>query len=240
MSGDATESRKMVLLTGAAGKIGRVVRVGLRPDYRLRLVDRRPLEGELQRGEEEVRADIEDFPVMERAMQGVAAVVHLAGMPTPEYTWEEVLHANIIGTYNVFEAARRAGVGKIVFASTGHVMGMYTKDDGWPIRPEQPVRPDSYYGYYSDAFGMSMICLRIGWFLERPHVAGALSGWLSPADTVQLVRRSIESNVRFGLYWGVSNNTRCHWDTTNVRRELGYDPVDNAEDYAHEILGTSP
>jgi dTDP-4-dehydrorhamnose reductase len=244
---DTSAAKKLVLITGAAGGVGSFLRPALRRDYRLRLQYREnPLQG-LAEGEEVVQADIEDLPAVERMVGGVDAIVHLAGEPSPGAAWEEVRGANIDGTYNVFEAARRAGVPKIVFATTNHVMGMYDRDRAWPIRPDQPIRPDSYYGvskafgealarYYVDDFGLAIVCLRIGWVLERPHNEAALRMWLSPADLAQLVRLSIETPVRFGLYYGVSNNTRLKWDIENVRRELGYAPADDSEAFAAAAL----
>lgn len=250
MTADTAETRRLVLITGAAGDIGSALRPRLRDDYRLRLhYYRRPLEA-LAEGEEAVQADIQDLSAVERIVQGVDAVVHLAADRRVGAPWEDVRGANIDGTYNVYEAARRAGVSKVIFASTNHVMGMYDRDHAWPIHPDQPVRPDSYYGvskafgealarYYADEFGMSMICLRIGWFLERPHNETSMWMWLSPDDTGRLTRCCLEAQVRFGTYYGVSNNRRLKWDIENARRELGYEPVDDSEVFAAEILGTT-
>lgn len=239
---------KLVLVTGAAGRVGTRLIPSLRGDYRLRLQYHAQPVANLNPDEEAVQAEIEDLTQVERIVRGVDAIVHLAGEPSPEAAWEAVRGANIDGTYNVFEAARRAGVPKVVFATTNHVMGMYDRDHAWPIRPEQPIRPDSYYGvskafgealarYYADAFGMSMICLRIGWVLDRPHNETALRMWLSPRDLGQLVRRSLDAPQKFGLYYGVSNNARCKWDISNARVELGYHPADDSEAYATEVLG---
>lgn len=238
---------KLVLITGAAGDIGSSLRPFLRDDHRLRLQYRqRPLEG-LSESEEAVQGDIEDLTSVETMVQGVDAIVHLAAERRADASWEQVHGPNIVGTYNVFEAARRAGVPRIVFARTNHVMGNYDRDRAWPIHPDQPVRPDGYYGaskafgealarYYSDEFDMSMICLRIGWFLERPFNETSMRMWLSPRDMGQLTRRCLVAEVRFGLYYGVSNNTRCQWDLENARRELGYEPQDNSEVFAADIL----
>jgi NAD+ dependent glucose-6-phosphate dehydrogenase len=235
--------RKKVLITGAAGQIGTAIRPFLRERYRLRLHDRRPVEQPVA-GEETVQADITDLAAMEYVARGVDAVVHLAGDRRVHAPWEAVHDANIVGLYNVFEAARRVGARKVVYASTNHVMGMYDRDEAWPIHPDQPIRPDSLYGvskafgealarFYADEYGMSMICLRIGWFLNQPNPANEmqLRMWISPRDMAQLVWRSIEVAVPFGIYYGVSNNDRVKWDYTNARRELGYAPQDNSENY---------
>ena len=238
-------ARPLIAITGAAGGIGTALRPSLRQAYRLRLVDREPL-ANLAPGEESVPADIEDYAAVELALAGVDAVVHLAGQSRWDASWDEVLGPNIRGTRNVFEAARRAGARKVVFASSNHVTGMYDRERAWPLHPDRPVRPDGPYGvskalgealarYYSDAFGMSMICLRIGWYLARPFDPNGLLMWISARDLSQLVRCSLESQVRFGIYYGVSNNTRRGWDIENARRELGYEPVDDSETFAAAI-----
>lgn len=241
--------RKKVLITGAAGRIGSTLWAGLKDRYDLRLMFHRkvlPTED----GEEVVIGSVSDLDKMEEAVDGVDAVVHMAGFPSSRWPFEEVLDANIRGTYCVYEACRRKGVNRVVFASTNHVTGNYEKD-GIYTTPDMPVRPDSHYGvskacgeamgrYYSDRFGISVICLRIGTFQSPEVLKGRLeegltrilSSWLSHRDTVQLVWRGIEAEqVKFGIYYGISNNTRAYWDTQNAREELGYAPEDNAEDH---------
>ncbi len=243
--------KKLVLITGATGSVGGALRPSLRQDYRLRLHYNRHPPAELSSDEESVQADIEDFAAVTRMVEGVDAIVHLAADSYTHATWKAVRGPNIDGAYNVFEAARLAGVYKIVFATTNHVMGMYDREQAWPIHPEQPVRPDGYYGvskafgealahYYADAFKMSVICLRIGWFLERPHNETALRMWLSARDLGQLVHLSLETPQQFGLYYGVSNNQQRKWDIENARQELGYNPVDDSEAFASEIESNNP
>lgn len=239
-------TRKRALITGAAGRIGQAIRPYLRERYRLRLmIHHTPVTPE---GDEEVvSADIEDLAAVEAAMSGVDAVVHLAANPSGRAPWEIVLGTNVVGTYNVFEAARRAGTRKIVFASTNHVTGWYERE-GIYTRPEMPVRPDSLYGvskafgealgrYYVDAFGLSVICLRIGSFQPKPRNERMLATWLSPRDCAQLVWRGIEADVPFGIFYGISGNTRRYWDISSAQEVLGYRPEDDAEAYAAEVLG---
>jgi len=239
--------RQKVLITGAAGRIGRVLRDGLRPRYDLRLMYHRTVLPATA-GDEVVVGSIADLATMEGAAAGVDAIVHMAGNPSVRAPWEEVLEANIQGTYAVYEAAHRRGVARVVFASTNHVSGYYERARVY-TRPEMPARPDSYYGvskafgedlgqYYADAFGLAVICLRIGSFQPDEAVAGRksdriLSTWLSHRDCVQLVWRGIEArHVQFGVYYGISGNRRAYWDIANARRDLGYAPEDDAERFA--------
>ncbi len=228
--------QKAVLITGAAGRIGTALRPLLRPTYRLRLADvRTPSEP----GDDFVQADTSDLPAMQAACAGMDAVVHLAGNPNTAATWDELRVSNVDSTYCVFEAARRAGANKVILASTNHVMGFYNLEGAYPIRVDAPIRPDSLYGvskafgealarYYSDAFEMSMICLRIGWFTPRdPTVRGLQSLWISARDLAQVIGLCIETPRRFGMYNATSNNSQGHWDLQATRDELGYAPQDD-------------
>ncbi len=237
--------RKKVLITGAAGRIGEVLHQGLRECYDLRLMYHRTVR-EVAEGEEVVRGSVADLAAMAEAVTSVDAVVHLAGDPAVSATWESVLEKNIQGVYCTYEACRNAGVKRVVFASTNHVTGLY-EEEGMYTTPEMPVRPDSLYGaskafgeslgrYYVDRYGLEVVCLRIGSFQPDSSVVGRksdriLSTWLSHRDCVHLVQCSIEADVRFGIYYGISGNTRGYWDLQNARRELGYVPQDNAEHF---------
>lgn len=237
-------TRKKVLITGAAGRIGQVLRQGLGRRYDLRLMYHRTVLPAVE-GEETIVGRISDLATMEEAAAGVDAVVHMAGNPSVQAPWEDILEANIKGAYAVYEAAHRQGVSRVVFASTNHVTGFYERE-GVYTRPDMPERPDSYYGvskafgedlgqYYADAFGLGVICLRIGSFQPAEAVAGRgsdriLSTWLSHRDCVQLVWRGIEATqVKFGIYYGISGNRRAYWDLANARQDLGYSPEDDAE-----------
>lgn len=239
--------KKRVLITGAAGRIGSSLAESLRDRYDLRLhyhehVPEKPPVDDI------VIADVANYAQFAPALNGVDAVVHLAADPNTQATWESVRDRNLSGTYNVFDAARLAGVKKIIFASTNHVMGMYDRDQAWPIYVNQPVRPDSLYGvskafgealgrHYVDRYGMSIICLRIGWFLTQPHDEIGLWMWLSPRDCAQVTWRAIGSPLKFGIFYAISRNARRHWDITNTIDQLGYRPEDDSELFAKEILG---
>jgi uronate dehydrogenase len=230
-----------VLITGAAGKIGSTLRHGLRGSYQLRLCDVKPAASP-EPGEESTLADLTSLDAALDVMHGVDCVVHLAGIPT-EAPWEDILPNNISATYNVFEAARRCGTRRVIFASSNHAIGFYRANR--TVLPDDPVRPDSRYGVskvfgealgrlYSDKHGLAVACLRIGSFRPRPMVARELATWISPRDLTQLVRRCIESPAyRFAVLFGVSANTRARWRNTT---DIGYAPEDNAEHYAADVL----
>lgn len=239
-----------VLITGAAGNIGRVLRAQLQGRYALlRLTDIAP-QAPAAAGEEVQTVDIGDPAALARSMQGIDCVVHLAGMPE-EAAWDKVLPLNIEGCYNVFEAARSQGVRRLVFASSNHAVGFHRRETF--IDTQVAPRPDGRYGVskvfgealgrlYADKYGLSVACLRIGSFRpdNRPSEARHLLTWISHRDMAQLVQRSIEHpGYHFVVAYGVSNNLRNRWDNTPAKF-LGYRPQDNAEDHAAHVLATSP
>jgi uronate dehydrogenase len=198
-------------------------------------------------GEEQIVADVTDLDAVVDAAQGAAAVVHMAGI-SGESTWPAISHANIEGTYCVLEAARRAGVPRVVLASSNHATGYTPRPDDGLLREEDaPPRPDTYYGVakvamealgslYVDRYGLDVVCLRIGSAFAEPTTTRHLSTWLSPADTVSLVDAALTTpSPGFSVVWGVSANTRNWWDLT-AARSLGYDPQDDAEVYAEALI----
>jgi uronate dehydrogenase len=227
-----------VLVTGAAGRIGSTVRESFRGTFPLlRLTDAREL-APAGPGEEVLQADLGDFASVLEAAAGIDVIVHLGAIPD-EDTFARLLDANVVATYNVFEAARRQGVRRVVFASTNHVTGFYPAAQR--IGPDDPIRPDSLYGVskafgealgrmYADKFGLEVVCLRIGAFGERPADANSARMWLSPRDGVRLVRRSVEAaDVRFLVVYGASKVPHPFWDDPNAAR-IGYVPEDELED----------
>jgi uronate dehydrogenase len=236
-----------VLVTGAAGRIGTVLRGGL-PErgWAVRCLDVVPVPDE-RPGEEQVVADVTDLAAMADATQGASAVVHLAGI-AGESTWAAISHANIEGTYGALEAARRAGVPRVVLASSNHATG-YTPRPGSGLLTEAdaPPRPDTYYGVskvamealgslYADRYGLDVVCLRIGSAFAEPTSTRHLSTWLSPVDTVSLVDAALRApSPGYAVVWGVSANTRNWWDLT-AARALGYEPADDAEVYADALI----
>jgi uronate dehydrogenase len=237
----------LVLVTGAAGRIGTVLR-GALPErgWSLRSLDVIPVQDE-RPGEEQIVADVTDLAAMVDAAQGADAVVHLAGV-VGESTWRAISHANIEGTYVTLEAARRAGVPRVVLASSNHASGFTPRPGEGLLREEDaPPRPDTYYGVakvtmealgslYHDRYGMDVVCLRIGSAFPEPTTVRQLATWLSPADTVSLVDAALRApSPGFSVVWGVSANTRNWWDLS-AARALGYEPADDAEVYAEALI----
>jgi uronate dehydrogenase len=242
---------RRILLLGAAGGIGSAIRNGLGGRYGLmRLADIAPLASAGQ-GEEIIYADLLDIPSLVAAMAGIDTVVHMAGVPVEPETnaWAQVLPANIIGVHNLFEAARLAGVKRVLFASSHHAAGFHRRDT--PTAQTLVPRPDSYYGVskvfgeamgrmYADKFGLQVLSLRIGAYRDRPSDPRQLAVWISPHDMVELVKCGIEApDFGYATVYGVSANTRSFWDNSAVAF-LGYAPADNAEDWAEDVLTGTP
>jgi len=232
-----------ILITGAAGNIGRTLREGLRSRYPvLRLSDIAPMEP-ARSGEELAPADLANFAEVEKAMQGVDCVVHLGAMAT-EAAWDKILPNNIAGTWNVFEAARRAGVRRVVYASSHHAVGFYRRarfiDATVTPRPDGPYGVSKVFGegvgrLFADKHAMTVACLRIGAFLERPKDRRHMRVWLSPRDAVQLVGCCIDApDYHFIVVYGVSANTRGRYRNVGLDF-LNYRPQDNSEAFAAEI-----
>jgi uronate dehydrogenase len=233
-----------LLITGAAGAIGTCLRDGLRPQVdELVLTDARALD---PTGDERfVQADLADRGAMLQAAEGVDAVIHLGAIPT-EASFDELLGPNLIGTFNVFEAARRGGARRVVFASSNHATGFYPVEQR--LSGRDAPRPDTLYGVtkaygealgslYADKFGLEVICIRIGSFAERPREVRELATWLSLPDAVRLFAACLSApSVGFRVVYGASANTRLNWDLSSAR-ELGYEPQDDAERFAAELGG---
>ena len=236
---------RRVLVTGAAGQIGRAACAGLNArGWRVRGLDVVPLDGVDGLSDPPVVADVRDGAAVERAAAGADAVVHLAGI-SGEAPFADILDVNIDGTYQVFDAARRAGVPRVVFASSNHAVGFTPRSELATV--DVPPRPDTYYGVskvfgealgrlYVDRYGLDVVCLRIGTWQDRPTSPRHLATWLSPADGVRLLHAALSApDVGFAVVYGISANTRAWWDLAPARA-LGYLSVDDAEDFAAEVL----
>jgi uronate dehydrogenase len=237
-----------LLLTGAAGGLGSALRPRLAAYCdRLRLSDIAPL-GEAAPHEELQPAALEDAAAVMALLDGVDAVVHLGGVST-EQPWAPILRANIEGSYHLYEAARRQGVKRIVFASSNHVTGFYRQDE--VISPADPVRPDGLYGLskafgenlarlYFDRHGIETVCLRIGSSFPEPRTRRMLATWLSYDDLERLVVASLTTPVAgFTIVFGQSDNTTSWWDNTPARH-LGYRPQDSSEPWRVALEAAEP
>lgn len=234
---------KTVLVTGASGDVATHLRRELAGRYRLRLSDLRPLRGKAK-GESFMKADISRMADALRITKGVDAIVHLGGYSV-EGPWEPILQANIIGCYNVFEAARRNGVKRILFATSNHAVGFYPRKRR--IDHTVYIRPDGRYGVskvfgealgslYADKYGMEVFLMRIGNVNEKPIDKRRLSILFTPRDLAQLVSIGIDHpDIRFEIVYGVSGNTRSWYDNSNAHR-LGYRPQDDSERDAKAVL----
>jgi len=233
---------KTILITGAAGDVGTHLRRELAGKYRIRASDLRSLK---KIGKETyLRADVSKMADALRITKGVDAIVHLGGYSV-EGPWEGILSANIIGCYNLFEAARRNGVKRIIFPTSNHAVGFYKRSQ--TIDHRVYIKPDSRYGVskvfgealgslYADKYGMQFLMIRIGNVNPAPIDKRRLSIWISPRDIAQLVTIGIEHpEIRFEIVYGISANKRAWYDNSNALR-LGYKPQDNSETYAAEVL----
>lgn len=235
---------KRVLLTGATGGIGSRLRRMLKPIYSdLILSDLKP-PVDLQPDETFIAADLSRADEVEKAMQGVDGVIHLGGYSV-EGPWETILNANIIGAYNLFEAARKAGTRRIVFASSNHVMGFHPRKNKIPV--EAVPRPDTRYGLsklfgeglgslYAYKHGIGTLSIRIGNFGDQPIDERRLAIWLKPDDLVQLIRLGLEKpDLVYEVVYGMSDNKRAWWDNSHALK-LGYHPSGRSEDFAAAAL----
>jgi uronate dehydrogenase len=234
---------KRILITGPGGRIGPQILPLLRPRYKLRLFDLKPVP--VERGDQMVVGDIRDFDALREACVGVDALVHLAAISDEDDFHTRLLPYNLEGGYNAFEAARQAGVARVIFASTGQTTVNYP--DRQVVTTDMPARPCTVYActklfgealgrYYVDQHGMSVICLRICWFQPYDSPLLRIPGhriqhqWCSPRDLAQLLTKSLESDLKWGVFFALSNNRSRCWDIDNAREQLGYQPEDDAEE----------
>ncbi|MCW5632233.1 MAG: NAD(P)-dependent oxidoreductase [Rubrivivax sp.] len=239
---------RRLLLTGAAGGLGRVLRPRLAGLCEtLRVSDIAEL-GATGPNEEVMPAQLADKAAVLSLLAGVDAVVHLGGVST-EHAFEDILPANIVGTYHVYEAARVAGTKRIVFASSNHVTGFYRQDE--TISPKLSPRPDGYYGlskafgenlaqFYFDRYGLETVSLRIGSSFPEPRDRRMLATWLSYDDLERLVTAALTAPaVGHTIVYGMSDNRLTWWDNTSARH-LGYRPADSSEPFRAALEARQP
>ena len=236
-----------LLLTGAAGTLGRALAPALQGlARRLRVSDlAQPLARvNLPAGSEAWPCDLADAQAVHQLLGGVSAVVHLGGVSV-EGPFEAILQSNIRGLHNLYEAARRQGVRRIVFASSNHVTGCYPQAQ--LLTPQDPPRPDGNYGLsklfgegiaslYWDRYGIETVCLRIGTATPAPLDKRGLSTWLSLPDLERLVTSALTApGVGFLLAYGMSGNTRAFWNSDAAWARLGFVPQHDAETHAAQV-----
>ena len=238
-----------LLITGCNGLVGRILWKNLGDEFDLYGLDILSSE----KADKIFQTDISNIERVKSVFDRIPSltyVVHLAGDPHVDASWDSVFVNNIGGTKNIYDAAQRVGVRRIVFASSNHATGAYegflpslhTGQNPALITTRDPIRPDSFYGVskaageaiarmYYELYGLESVCLRIG-SVTKEDDSGVNprfeSTWLSHRDLVQLVRKSLLADVKFGIYYGVSNNTKRFWDISTAESELGYRPEDDA------------
>lgn len=241
----ANSRETRVLLTGASGRLAGPLRPALaRASLSVRLLTRSPLttHGE---NEEVFYGELEDLSAMTAACDGVSTVIHLGGI-SDEAPFDMILDTNIVGTYNIFEAARRSGVHRIVYASTHHVTGFYptelTIDETFPPRPDTVYAVSKLFGetlgrLYHDKWGIEVICLRLGACSEKPADATQLCTWLSTSDCTSLLLDATENPVPDGycIVYGVSRNTKSFWKTSAAGK-IGYIPRDSSDVFESQVV----
>ncbi|HWN97215.1 MAG TPA: NAD(P)-dependent oxidoreductase [Methylomirabilota bacterium] len=242
--------REKLLITGPGGRVGTLLVPLLREHFALRLFDARELKP--VDDDETIVGDIRDFDALLKACGGVGAILHLAAIPDEDDFHSKLLPVNLAGAYNAFEAARQSGVRKILFPSTGQTVLNYPK--GERVTTDMPARPSTVYActklfgealarYYFDVHGLSAIVIRLCYFrgyddpLLRIPARDIQRDWCSPRDLAQLVVKCIRSEVRFGVFFGISNNSQRTWDISNARELVGYEPRDNAAEFLSEGRG---
>jgi len=243
---------RRLLVTGLSGLIGGAFRRHIDGRYALRALNRRTVPGV-----ETHRADLGDLAAIQPAFKDIDTVVHLAAAAGDDKTPDDIMRSNVLGTYHVFEAARGAGVTRVIFASSGAtvagwerepplshlVAGRYDEAGAvTPLTHETPTRPSGLYGaskiwgealarYYADVHGMSMICLRIGRVKaeDRPTTTRDAAVWCSQRDIVRMIEACIEAppSVRFDMFYVVSNLRHGYRDIEHARAVLGWTPLDS-------------
>ncbi len=233
-----------LLLTGAAGGLGKVLRESLRPYTNvLRLSDIADIAPARDEHEEVVICDLADKQAVHQLVEGVDAILHFGGVST-EHSFEDILGANICGVFHIYEAARRHGVKRVIFASSNHVIGFYKQDE--VIDALSPRRPDSYYGlskcygedmasFYFDRYGIETVSIRIGSSFPEPQNRRMMSTWLSFGDLTQLLERALVTpGVGHTVVYGMSNNKDVWWDNRHAAL-LGFEPKDSSEVFREKV-----
>lgn len=242
------QSHHTLLMTGAAGGLGQVMRERLKANCAvLRLSDVSPM-APAQACEEVVQADLADAEAVKALVAGCQAIVHFGGVST-EQPWGPILQANIIGLYNLYEAARVHGVKRIVFASSNHVMGFYRQSE--VVDALSPPRPDGLYGVskafgedlsrmYFERYGIETACVRIGSCLPEPKDRRMLASWISHGDMHRLITACLTTQVLgHSIIYGTSDNS-VSWYDNRLAHHIGYRPQDSADVFRDAVFARTP
>jgi uronate dehydrogenase len=214
-----------ILMTGASGGIGTSLRKLLPPIYPDLLLSDIKQPSDLGGHEKFKAADLADLAQVEAVCEGVDGILHFGGYSV-EGSWDAILQANIIGGYNLFEAARKQGVKRVIFASSNHAVGFGVSK----------VFGEGVGALYADKHGIKVTCIRIGNFGEAPLDHRRLSIWLKPEDLVQLCRIGLEHpDIHFEVLYGASYNERSWWDNHRAY-DLGYRPTGRGEDFREHAM----
>jgi uronate dehydrogenase len=238
---------KRILLTGAAGGLGKILRERVKPWTEvLRLSDLGDM-GDARPGEEIIRCDLADKAAVLALMEGVDAVLHFGGIST-EAPFEHIMQANILGVANLYEAIHKAGVKRVVFASSNHTIGFYETTE--TVDAAMPTRPDSLYGvskcfgesisrYYFDRFGIETVCVRIGSSFPEPVNKRMMSTWFSYDDLTEMLRCALFApRVNHTIIMGQSDNPSTWWDN-RYARHLGYKAKDSSAAFGGQFPDTA-
>jgi uronate dehydrogenase len=237
-----------LLLTGAAGALGKVLRQSLKPHARvMRLSDKAQMDAAGE-DEEVVPCDLADKQAVDELVRGCDAIVHLGGVSV-ERPFEEILDANIRGVFHIYEGARRHGVKRVVFASSNHVIGFHKQ--GEMLDADSPRRPDGYYGlsksygedlsrFYFDRYGIETACIRIGSSFPEPKDRRMLVTWLSYDDLTELVRSCLYApTLGHTIVYGMSANRDTWWDNRGAQH-LGFTARDSSEPFRAKVEQQPP
>ncbi|MEM8687992.1 MAG: NAD(P)-dependent oxidoreductase [Pseudomonadota bacterium] len=237
-----------ILITGAAGGLGKLLRADLKGWAKVMRINDVADLGAAAPDEEIVQCDLGDLDAVTAMVDGVDGIIHLGGKSI-EGTFEEILNSNLRGTYNIFEASRRHGGKRIMFASSNHAIGFHVREQSLDGTSAQ--RPDSIYGlskcygedlarYYFDKFAVESVSVRIGSCFPEPKDRRMLATWLSPADFVRLMKCIFEADrVGVSMIYGVSNNRETWWDNSHAAF-LGWQPQDTSEIYREKVETAHP
>ena len=241
-------SHHTLLMTGAAGGLGQAMRARLKANCEvLRLSDVSPM-APAQAGEEVVQADLADADAVKALVAGCQAIVHFGGVST-EQPWGAILQANIVGLYNLYEAARLHGVKRIVFASSNQVMGFYRQSE--VVDASSPPRPDGLYGVskafgedlsrmYFERYGIETACVRIGSCLPEPKARRMLASWIRPDDMHRLITACLTTQVLgHSIIYGTSDNS-VSWYDNRLAHHIGYRPQDSSDVFREAVFARTP